>query len=56
MIRSRSQAWEQFIQFLKWDIEIHKIIATTNAIESLNARYQRSINARGVIPLTTRQR
>jgi transposase InsO family protein len=31
-------AWEEFTPFLAWDVEIRKIIYTTNAIESLNAR------------------
>jgi len=44
------QAWEQFTPFLAWDKEIRKIICTTNAIESLNARYRRAVNARGHFP------
>jgi transposase-like protein len=43
-------AWEEFTPFLAWDIEIRKIICTTNAIESLNARYRRAVNARGHFP------
>jgi len=43
-------AWDEFIPFLDWDIEIRKIICTTNAIESLNARYRRAVNARGHFP------
>jgi transposase-like protein len=43
-------AWEQFIPFLAWDVDIRRIICTTNAIESLNARYRRAVNARGHFP------
>jgi len=50
IIRLWQQAWEEFTPFLAWDIEIRKIICTTNAIESLNARYRRAVNARGHFP------
>jgi transposase-like protein len=43
-------AWEEFIPFLAWDVDIRRIICTTNAIESLNARYRRAVNARGHFP------
>lgn len=33
-----------------YDVEIRKIICTTNAIESLNARYRRAVRARGHFP------
>jgi transposase-like protein len=45
-----SNAWEEFTPFLAWDVEIRKIICTTNAIESLNSRYRRAVNARGHFP------
>lgn len=43
-------AWEEFIPFLDYDVEIRKVICTTNAIESLNARYRRAVRARGHFP------
>ena len=43
-------AWERFIPFLDDDVEIRRVICTTNAIESLNARFKRSIRARGHFP------
>jgi putative transposase len=43
-------AWEQFIPFLDYDVEIRKIICSTNAVESLNRRYRRAIRARGHFP------
>ncbi len=50
IIRLWESAWEQFIPFLDYDLEIRRVICSTNAIESLNARYRRSIKARGHFP------
>ena len=36
--------------FLDYDVEIRNVICSTNAIESLNARYRRAIRARGHFP------
>jgi mutator family transposase len=36
--------------FLDYDVEIRKIICSTNAIESLNAHYRRAARARGHFP------
>jgi putative transposase len=36
--------------FVDHDVEIHKIICSTNVIESLNAHYRRAVRARGHIP------
>jgi putative transposase len=47
-------AWEEFIPFLDYDVEIRKIICSTNAIESLNARYRRAVRARGHFPTAPR--
>jgi len=43
-------AWSEFTPFLGFDREIRSIICTTNAIESLNSRYRRAVNARGHFP------
>ena len=43
-------AWERFIPFLDYDAQIRRVICSTNAIESLNARFKRSIRARGHFP------
>jgi transposase-like protein len=43
-------AWSEFIPFLDYDVEIRRIICSTNAIESLNARYRRAVRARGHFP------
>lgn len=50
LIRLWRNAWEEFIPFLDYDIEIRKVICSTNAIESLNARYRRAVRARGHFP------
>jgi putative transposase len=43
-------AWEQFTPFLDYDVEIRKVLCSTNAIESLNARYRRAVSVRGHFP------
>jgi putative transposase len=50
IIRLWQNAWEEFIPFLDYDIEIRKVLCSTNAIESLNARYRRAVKARGHFP------
>ena len=50
MIRLWRNAWEEFVPFLSFDAEIRKVICSTNAIESLNARYRRAVRARGHFP------
>ncbi len=43
-------AWAEFVPFLDWDVEIRRVICSTNAIEPLNARYRRAVRARGRFP------
>jgi putative transposase len=50
VIRLWDNAWSEFIPFLDYDVEIRTVICSTNAIESLNARYRRAIKARGHFP------
>lgn len=50
IIRLWENAWAEFVPFLAFDGEIRRIIATTNAIESLNARFRRAVKARGHFP------
>ena len=50
VVRLWDNAWAEFIPFLDYDVEIRKVICSTNAIESLNARYRRAIKARGHFP------
>jgi putative transposase len=41
---------EEFIPFLAYDVEIRRVLCSTNAIESLNARYRRAVTAKGHFP------
>jgi transposase-like protein len=50
IIRLWEHAWAEFVPFLAFDAEIRTVIATTNAIESVNARFRRSVKARGHFP------
>jgi putative transposase len=50
IIRLWESSWAEFVPFLAFDTEIRTVIATTNAIESLNARFRRAVNARGHFP------
>ena len=50
IIRLWTNAWAEFVPFLAFDTEIRTIICTTNAIESINARIRRAVNARGHFP------
>jgi putative transposase len=50
MIRLWRNAWNELIPVLDHDTEIRKVICSTNAIESLNARYRRAVRARGHFP------
>jgi transposase-like protein len=50
IVRLWTNAWAEFVPFLGFDLEIRSIICTTNAIESLNSRFRRAVNARGHFP------
>ena len=50
IIRLWENAWAEFIPFLDYDVEIRQLLCSTNAIESLNARYRRAVKARGHFP------
>jgi transposase-like protein len=50
IVRLWENAWNEFIPFLDYDVEIRTVICSTNAIESLNARYRRAVRARGHFP------
>jgi transposase-like protein len=50
IVRLWENAWAEFTPFLAFDTEIRTLITTTNAIESLNARFRRSVKARGHFP------
>lgn len=50
MIGAWERAWEDFVPFLAFPPEIRKLVYTTNAIESLNARFRRATRQRGHFP------
>lgn len=43
IVRLWGYAWEEFIPFLRFDTEIRRIVCTTNAIESVNAKIRRAV-------------
>jgi transposase-like protein len=45
-----ANAWNEFVPFLDYSPEIRRVIYSTNAIESLNARMRRATRARGHFP------
>jgi putative transposase len=50
MIGMWREAWERFCPFLDFDVQIRKVIYTTNMIESLNARFRQATRRRGHFP------
>ena len=50
MIKSWRDTWDDFIPFLEFPKELRKIVYSTNAIESLNARYRKAAVRRGHFP------
>jgi putative transposase len=50
IVRLWDNAWAEFVPFLAFDPEIRRVICSTNAIESVNARIRRAVKARGHFP------
>ena len=50
MIGSWRQAWDEFVPFLEFPPELRRVVYTTNAVESLNARFRRAVRHRGHFP------
>jgi transposase-like protein len=50
IIKLWESAWPEFVPFLQFDTHIRTVVCTTNAIESINARIRRAVNARGHFP------
>jgi transposase-like protein len=50
IVRLWENAWAEFVPFLAFSPEIRTVICSTNAIESVNARIRRAVNARGHFP------
>ncbi|WP_245601609.1 IS256 family transposase [Hamadaea tsunoensis] len=47
MIQLWRTSWEKFTPFLAFDVQIRKLINTTNMIESLNSRFRQATRRRG---------
>ena len=50
IIKLWESAWPEFVPFLSYSAEIRKVIYSTNAIESMHARFRRAVRARGHFP------
>ena len=50
MIQAWRSVWTEFVPFLEYPVELRKVVYTTNAIESLNARFRRAVRHRGHFP------
>ena len=50
IIRLWQNAWAEFVPFLSYSPEIRKVIYSTNAIESMHARFRRAVRVRGHFP------
>ena len=50
IIRMWESSWAEFVPFLAFPIEVRNVIFSTDAIESLNARFRRAVRARGNFP------
>jgi putative transposase len=50
MIQSWERSWGEFVPFLEFPVELRKVVYTTNAIESLNARFRKAVRHRGHFP------
>jgi transposase-like protein len=50
IVRLWESSWAEVVPFLEYDVEVRRVICSTNAIESINARYRRAVKARGHFP------
>lgn len=50
MIKAWRDTWGEFVPFLEFPVELRKIVYSTNAIESLNARFRKAAVRRGHFP------
>jgi transposase-like protein len=50
MVGMWERSWTEFTPFLDFPVEIRKLVYTTNAIESLNARFRQATRRRGHFP------
>jgi putative transposase len=50
IVKLWENSWAEFVPFLAFDTEIRRVVCSTNAIESVNARIRRAVRARGHFP------
>ena len=50
MIRAWENSWDEFVPFLEFPAELRRVVYTTNAVESLNARFRKAVRHRGHFP------
>jgi len=50
LVATWNNAWAEFVPFLEFPIELRTIVYTTNAIESLNARFRKAVRHRSHFP------
>lgn len=50
MVKAWRDVWDDFVPFLEFPVELRKIVYSTNAIESLNARFRKAAVRRGHFP------
>jgi putative transposase len=50
MIETWRRAWGEFVPFLDFPVELRRIVYTTNAVESLNARFRKAVRHRTHFP------
>lgn len=50
MIATWESAWSEFVPFLEFPVELRQIVYTTNAIESMNARFRKAVRHRTHFP------
>lgn len=50
IVRLWENAWAEFVPFLQFNPKIRKVVCSTNAIESVNARIRRAVKARSHLP------
>ncbi len=53
IIRLSENAWSEFTLFLRFDRKLRRIVCTTNAIKSVNARIRKAVKVRGHPSSTT---
>uniref|UniRef100_UPI0038CD6203 IS256 family transposase n=1 Tax=Nonomuraea corallina TaxID=2989783 RepID=UPI0038CD6203 len=50
IVKLWENSWAEFVPFLQFDPEIRRVVCSTNAIESVNARIRKAVRARGHFP------